>query len=105
MTVKKYAISTTSVLIAGSFLLAANISQAEDSGQKKQAAPELSMEAVTSQMEEKYDGTVTEVELDREWRGDVYEIEIRGRDGYEYDVEVDANSGEILKEEREREDW
>ncbi len=104
MTVKKYTLSTGSVLIAGSFLLAANISQAEDSGQK-QSAPEISMEAVTSQMAEKYDGTVTEVELDREWRGDVYEIEIRGRDGYEYDVEVDANSGEILKEEREREDW
>ncbi len=104
MTVKNYAISTGSILIAGSILLAASASQAEDSSQKR-AAPELSMEAVTSQMEEKYDGTVTEVELDREWRGDVYEIEIHGRDGYEYDVEVDANSGEILKEEREREDW
>lgn len=104
MTVKKYAISSGSILIAGSFLLAANISQAEDSDQKR-GTPEISMEEVTSQMAEKYDGTVTEVELDREWRGDVYEIEIRGRDGYEYDVEVDANSGEILKEEREREDW
>jgi uncharacterized membrane protein YkoI len=103
MSVKKYAI-TTSTLIAGSFLLAANISQAEDNGQKR-TAPEISMETVTRQMEEKYDGTVTEVELDREWRGDVYEIEVRGRDSYEYDVEVDANSGEILKEERGREDW
>lgn len=64
--------------------------------------PAISMEEVIRRMEEKYNGTVTEIELDREWSGDVYEVEIRTGDGYEWDVEVDAETGEILKEKRER---
>lgn len=66
--------------------------------------PKLSMEDVVPKMEEKYNGKVTEIELERERGGDVYEMEIRTDDGYEWDIEVDANTGEIVKEERERDD-
>ncbi|MDZ7735623.1 MAG: PepSY domain-containing protein [Gammaproteobacteria bacterium] len=66
--------------------------------------PAISMEEVIRRMEEKYNGTVTEIELDREWSGDVYEVEIRTGDGYEWDVEVDAETSEILEEKRERDD-
>lgn len=66
--------------------------------------PGISMDEISRRMEKKYNGRVTEIELDREWGGDVYEIEIKTEDGYEWDVEVDAETGEILKEERERDD-
>lgn len=68
------------------------------------SAPEISMDEIVQRMEDKYNGTVTEIEFDREWNRDVYEIEIKTADGYEWDIEVDANSGEIIKEKRELDD-
>lgn len=69
-----------------------------------QQQPGFSMDEMTRRLEEKYNGTVTEIELDREWNRDVYEIEVRTADGHEWDIEVDAETGEILKEKRERDD-
>lgn len=104
MTKKDYALIGASAMLGLSLVLTAGVAQADDPV-KDRPEPSISMEEIATKMEQKYDGKVTEIELDREWGGDVYEIEIRGKDGYEYDVEVDANSGEIVKEEREREDW
>lgn len=48
-------------------------------------------------------GTVTEVELDDEDGRVIYEIEMK--DGtYEYDFDIDATSGEVLKFKKERDD-
>jgi len=66
--------------------------------------PGIPMEKVIRRMEEKYNGRVTGIELEREWSGDVYETEIQTAEGYEWEVEVDAESGEILEEKRERDD-
>ena len=65
--------------------------------------PTISKDEMARRMEDKYSGTVTELELDREWGRDVYEIEVRTADGFEWDIEADANSGEVLEEKRERE--
>lgn len=48
-------------------------------------------------------GTITDVELDRESRTPHYEIDI-DHEGYEYDVKIDAFSGEVLEQKREKED-
>jgi len=75
---------------------------ANTTGGKQQSA--ITMEEVSRQMEEKYNGTVAEIELDREWSGGVYEVEVRTNDDYEWEVVTDAETGEILKEKRERDD-
>ncbi|MGO1058011.1 PepSY domain-containing protein [Planococcus sp. FY231025] len=48
-------------------------------------------------------GTITDVELDRDSRTPHYEIDI-DHEGYEYDVKIDAFSGEVLEQKREKED-
>lgn len=118
MQFKNYALIGGGALFGMLFVLTVGISRADDNtvievpaewqvaantsdGNRK---PAISMGEASRQMEEKYNGRVTEIELDREWSGDVYEIEIQTADGYEWDVEMDAETGEILKEKRERDD-
>lgn len=78
--------------------VAANDTTAKPSGN----GPAISMDEISRRMEEKYNGDVTEMELDREWSGDVYEMEIRSANGHTWAIEANANTGEILEEERER---
>lgn len=61
-----------------------------------QAGPKLSHEEVKSLVTAQYPGTIIELELDREDKKPVYEIEILNGET-EYELEVDANTGEILK--------
>lgn len=76
----------------------------ETTGKQRPDQAGISMEAISRRMAEKYEGHVTEIELERERSGDVYEIEIKTPDGYEWEVEADAKTGEILTEKRERDD-
>ena len=64
----------------------------------------IPLDEVVARFEQKYKGKVTDIELDRELTRDVYEIEVSDSQGYEWDVETDAHSGEILEEKRERDD-
>lgn len=41
-------------------------------------------------------GRVTDVEFDRDYSGDHFEVEVIGKDGREYDVIIDAKSGKVL---------
>lgn len=66
--------------------------------------PGISMDEMARRMEDKYGGTVTGIELDRERDREVYEVEVRTADGHEWEVEADAASGEILEEKRELDD-
>lgn len=61
-----------------------------------QADSALNHEEVKSLILSQYPGEITELELDKEQSRAVYEIEIEN-DGMEYELKVDANSGEILK--------
>lgn len=47
-------------------------------------------------------GEVVEVEFETENGDDIYEIEILTADGEEIEVEIDANTGEVLEIEEER---
>jgi len=60
-----------------------------------------SIDTLIGALEEKYGGHMTEVELERRPWGDYYEIEVAGSGFAEWDVIVDARSGEILNERRD----
>ena len=52
-------------------------------------AAEIASEAVGG-------GRVTDVEFDRDFSGDHFEVEVISKDGHEYDVILDAKSGKVL---------
>jgi uncharacterized membrane protein YkoI len=51
---------------------------------------------------EKEGGRVTDFELDRDFGRDIYEIELVDKDGREWDIEVDAHTGEVLNRREDR---
>ncbi|MGJ9459425.1 PepSY domain-containing protein [Oceanobacillus sp. CF4.6] len=60
-----------------------------------QADPNLSLKDVRSQLQNQYPGEITELELDKEAKSPIYEVEI-GIEGKEYELSVDGNTGEVL---------
>src|SRR5690625_4869269 len=60
------------------------------------ADPKLNYDEVRGLISAQYPGTVTEMELEKENNRAVYEMEIVN-EGMEYELKVDANSGEIIK--------
>jgi len=46
-------------------------------------------------------GKVTDVDLDHEWYGYVYEIELVDEAGVEWDIDIDAKSGEVRRMKRD----
>ena len=46
---------------------------------------------------------MTEIELDREKSGYVYEVEVRS-EGIEYDLDIDAKTGKVLRTEKDDDD-
>ena len=92
-------------LVLGSFAMIAganqNLDQASVNGKEKTSI--LTNEEITEKALAKVDGTVTEVELERKLSGSVYEVEIK-KDGYEYDLDLDAVTGEVLKEDKSTDD-
>lgn len=61
-------------------------------------AESLTMEDAAKKLEEEYQGKVKEMELDREGDKSFYEAEIIV-ENHEYDVKMDAESGEVVYEE------
>lgn len=118
MRFKNHALIGGGALLGAALILTLGVSRADDRSvteapEPQQVAantaadnqgPGTPMEEVIRRMEEKYNGRVTEIELERERSGNVYEIEIQTAEGHEWEVEVDAESGEILEEKRERDD-
>ncbi|WP_318614839.1 PepSY domain-containing protein [Sporosarcina sp. YIM B06819] len=49
------------------------------------------------------DGKVTKIELDREKSGDIYEVEVQSK-GIEYDLDIDAQTGKVLRTEKDNMD-
>lgn len=65
----------------------------------------IPMEEIINQFENRYNGKVVGIELDREARGDYYELELYDNEGYKWELDVDAYTGDVLKEERERHNY
>lgn len=64
------------------------------------ASAELSKEVAFEKVQTQFPGEVVEWELEKEGNRMVYEMEIKGTDRH-YDLEVDADTGEVLKIEEE----
>ena len=63
--------------------------------------PIIPMDDIVSRFEK--DGSrVSEIELDREYMRDIYELELIDPDGREIDIDVDARTGEVIKK---KVDW
>ncbi|OZU89170.1 hypothetical protein CIL03_09185 [Virgibacillus indicus] len=60
-----------------------------------QAEPKFSTADIHKKVSEQYPGTIKELELAKESKKEVYEVEIE-INGKEYELEVDGNTGEIL---------
>ena len=78
-----------------------NLNPVSENGTKK--ASILTIEEITEKALAKVDGTVTEVELERKLSGTVYEVEIK-KDGYEYDLDLDAVTGDVIKNDKSKDD-
>ena len=46
---------------------------------------------------------MTEIELDREKSGYIYEVEVKS-EGVEYDLDIDAKTGKVLRTEKDDDD-
>lgn len=66
------------------------------------ANPTLSQEEIRDLVESQYSGQITELEMDKEFNKVVYEVEVQDN-GVEYDVKLDGDTGEVLKE-KQKED-
>jgi len=66
-----------------------------------QVEPKLSEEDVQQMVTDQYEGTITELELDKEWGKAVYEVEVHAN-GMEYDLKLDADTGEVIVEDQEK---
>ncbi|WP_077324368.1 PepSY domain-containing protein [Virgibacillus siamensis] len=64
------------------------------------AAPELSKQQIKQMVHDQYPGKITEFELDKEGNRTVYEVEVM-KDGKEYDIVFDGNTGEVLSLEKQ----
>lgn len=63
----------------------------------------LSMEEAKEIAVKSVGGKVTDIELDREKSGDVYEVEVQSK-GIEYDLDIDAQTGKVLRTEKDHMD-
>jgi uncharacterized membrane protein YkoI len=95
----------TGVLVLGSIAMVAGANQNSDkattNGTKKDNI--LTNEEVIEKALTIVDGTVTEVELERKLTGAIYEVEIK-KDGFEYDLDLDAVTGKVLKKDKSTDD-
>ena len=89
-------------VVLGGVTMAANASNTKES-EVPVSQGVLSVEEAESIAVEAVGGKVTEVEYDRERSGDIYEIEVIS-DGVEYDLDIDAKTGEVLRTEKDDED-
>lgn len=70
-------------------------------GEARDSAPEFTaMEAVEAARTAVSDGTVTDLDIDREGGKVVWDVVVEGN-GTETDVQIDATNGEILKQEQD----
>ena len=67
---------------------------------KAEESKVLTMQEVEQKALEIVNGTVTNVEFDKEYTGDVYEVEIK-TETEEHDLTFDAYTGELLKQKKE----
>lgn len=92
--------AVAAALVATSAAALADVSYGEARKLREggQALPE---ERIIELVNKARPGEVTDLELDRDLGRLVYEVEVRDAQGQEWDLELDAASGEVLGEQRD----
>ena len=96
--------SLTALIVTSLIGLTASLAQARDLGpdealRLRDAGTIVSFEKLNAAALAKHPGsTVTETELEEEYGKYIYQIELRDPQGLEWDLELDAVSGQILKD-------
>ncbi|RJG14589.1 peptidase [Pseudomonas cavernicola] len=94
----------TTLFLVAALAFAAGIAQARDLGpdealKLRDAGTILSFEKLNAAAIAKHPGaTVEETELEQEYGSYVYQAELRDAQGVQWDVELDATNGQILKD-------
>lgn len=83
------------ILVIGILVVASVLGLGVYHSNATQNEPQLTMEDIKQLVKNQYPGEITELELDKDFNKAVYEVEVLG-DGKEYDLKLDANSGEVL---------
>ena len=89
-------------VVLGGVTMAANASNT-DKNEVSASQGNLTIEEAELKAVETVGGKVTKVEFDREISGDIYEVEVIS-DGVEYDLDIDAKTGEVLRTEKDDDD-
>ncbi|NDL67252.1 PepSY domain-containing protein [Anaerotalea alkaliphila] len=77
-----------------------NTDQAAEQATVQPAGRRITVAEAQKIATDRVDGQIREIELESDDGLLRYEIELRGRDGFEYELEVDASTGQVLKFER-----
>ena len=94
----------TGVLVLGSIALVAGANEDNAKGNVvNQSKDMLTNVEISEKALKVVTGTVTQVELEKNLRGTIYEVEVH-KDGFEYDLDLDAYTGEVLKNEKSKDD-
>ena len=94
----------TALTLAAIFGMTAGIAQARDLGpdealRLRDAGTIVSFEKLNAAALAKHPGsTITETELEEEYGKYIYQVEMRDPQGLEWDLELDAVSGQVLKD-------
>lgn len=86
-----------------------NVQAENDQGVKAESSqptnqPEfLTFDEASAKALQEVDGKITGIELERDGRVPHFEVDI-DKDGFEYDLKLDAMTGEILEQKREKDD-
>ncbi|MCW8906652.1 MAG: PepSY domain-containing protein [Sedimenticola sp.] len=87
-------------------LLVPLLSLAESDHERARALHEagniLSLEQILERVREHYPGRLLEVELEQEGESLIYEVELLDSEGQVWELELDAVSGEMLKQKLEK---
>jgi uncharacterized membrane protein YkoI len=95
----------TGVLVFGSIAIVAGANQNSDKETVNETKKDnlLTNEEIVEKALTIVDGTVTEVELEKTLTRTIYEVEIN-KDGFEYDLDMDAVTGKVLKNDKSADD-
>lgn len=102
-----YVATTVGVLAFGGIVYAntdSTVNDASNAPASNQNSAEnlMSFEEISEKALEVADGKITDIELDANRNSPHYEVDVL-HDGYEYDLKLDAVTGEVLNENREKE--
>ncbi len=95
---------TIFTLIAAGLIGSLSLTQADTHDEARKLRDQgdiLPLETILENAAKDYPGKVIEVELESEYGGHQYELEVLDKDGKVWELKYDARSGELLKKELE----